>query len=714
MKLRILTAALAAASAPGLASAQQDAGEEGPTIVNAERLSGRPDREIFLEGDVEVERGPSTVFADEATYDIVEDEVHAIGNIRLLRNGDTYTGEELRMRIAAGKGYVSNPTYILQRNGARGEAQRIDFHNQEEATVYQGTYSTCEGPDPDWYLKSSRLALDREGDEGIGYGTLIYFKNVPILGMPVMSFPLSDERKSGFLPPTIGTTNRGGFEVSVPYYLNIAPNRDLTLYPTLYARRGVQLGAEARYLAQTYSGQTHVEGLPNDRQTGTSRYALSSTHNQRFGSRWNFAWNINHASDDEYPSDFARTPTAASQRLLLRDMSLSYSADFWSVTGRASGYQVLQDPLAPIGRQYDRLPQLNFYAGRSNLDGADWRIDSEYTRFWHPTQVRGDRFVFNPSISYPILRPAYFLTPRLAVHATNYELETPGITGPGRNTSLSRVLPTFSLDGGLVFEREAGFFGEDMTQTLEPRLFYVYTPYEDQRAFPVFDSGEADVSLAQLFSENRFVGNDRIADANHLTAAVVSRYLQQDGAERLRMVIAQRYYIRPQRVTLSGSLNEGRSDILLLTHGHITPTVSIEGNVQYSQSLGAMRRANYGVRWNPAPRRVLNVQYRRDRAPVNDLEQIDVSTQWPFAARWYGVARVNYSLPDKRIAESLFGVEYKADCWVFRVVAQRTPTATREATSSIFLQLELTGLTRLGSNPLEALRNNIPGYQMVN
>lgn len=710
---RILTAALTVATVPATASAQLfDTAPEFPTIIDAERMTGRPDREIFLEGDVEVQRGPNTVFADEATYDVVGDEVHATGQIRLLRNGDTYTGEELRMRIGAGQGFVSQPTYQLVRNNGRGSAARIDFESQDRAVVHQGTYSTCEGPDPDWYLKSSRLGLDREADEGIGYGTLIYFKGVPIMGAPLMSFPLSDARKSGALAPTIGTTNRGGFEVGVPYYFNIAPNRDLTLYPKLYARRGFQLGVEGRYLEDTYHGQTYVEGLPSDREAGgKGRFSLSSTHYQTFGERWGFSWNLNHASDDEYPTDFARTSTAASQRLLIRDVNLTYAGGFWGMNARASNYQVLQDPLAPITRPYDRLPQISLYAARNNVAGFDWRVDSELTSFWHPTDVKGERLVLNPSISYPILHPSYFLTPRLSLHASSYRLDRPNAQG---KTSLSRVLPTLSLDGGLVFERDTTFFGNEAVQTLEPRLFYVYTPYRDQSAFPNFDSGEADISLSQLFSENRFVGSDRIADANHLTAALISRYLDPNGAERLRMVLAQRYYMTEQRVTLGTGQNSGRSDILLQTYGKVSPTIALEANVQYSQTRGEVQRANYGVSWNPGPRRVLNVHYRQDRAALPLLKQIDVSTQWPFAQRWYGVARLNYSLPDKRLAETLLGVEYKADCWVFRVVAQRTPTAAREVASSIFFQLELTGLTRLGSNPLEALRTNIPGYQMVN
>lgn len=711
--LRILAAFVAATSMQPHAFAQDaksKADEKDlPATISAERMSGRPDREIVLERDVEIIRGPTTINADKATYRIVEDEVEAVGNIRMRRFGDTYTGDELKLRIEATEGYVLRPTYHLERNNAQGKADRIDFEGEDRATVIEGSYSTCEGPDPDWYLKSSKLNLDAGRDEGIAHKTLVYFKGVPILAAPAMSFPLSDARKTGFLPPTIGTTNRGGLEVTLPYYLNIAPNRDLTLYPKVYARRGLQLGADARYLGEGYFGQTKVEALYNDQQTKTNRYAISSTHNQALAPGLNYAWNINSASDDEYPTDFSRTITASSQRLLLRDMSLTYGSTYWNTIARVSNYQVLQDPIAPIVRPYDRLPQLTFHAGRQDVGGFDWDVDSELTRFWHPDLLRGDRFLLNPRISYPIIRPGYFITPKLSMHATRYSLDDrPGVT----TTSLSRSLPTVSLDSGLVFERDARFFGNTMTQTLEPRLFYVYTPYRDQSAFPNFDTAEADLSFAQLFSENRFIGNDRISDANQLTAAMISRYIEPSGAERMRFALGQRFYFTEQRVSLGGARNESRSDLLLSAYGRLTPAVSVEGNVQYSQTLHSMSRANYGARWQPAPMRVLNLQYRRDR--VNNLEQVDVSGQWPFANRWYGVARVNYSLPDSKIAEGLLGFEYKADCWVFRMVGQRTPTAAGQVTSALFFQLELNGLTRLGSNPLDALRANIPGYQLVN
>ena len=717
----VLTVVISAASLPGIVAAQTDStpsktdDQDAPTTLEAEQMTGRPDREVILERNVEIIRGGTSINADKATYNIVEDEVEATGNIRIKQFGDRYTGDDLKIKMDTGEGYVSHPTYRLEANNAQGKAERIDFETQNRSKVTEGTYSTCEGPDPDWYLQSSKLNLDKDRDFGTASKAIVYFKGVPILATPYMSFPLSDARKSGVLPPTIGTTSKGGMEILLPYYFNIAPSRDLTLYPKIISRRGLQLGAQGRYLGETYSGETRAEGLINDRVTGTKRYAISSTHSQRLAPNLTFSSDLNHASDDDYPNDFPSTITAASQRLLLRDMVLNYSGSFWNAAARASNYQVLQDPISPIGRPYDRLPQLTFQAGRQNVKGFDWSVASEFTRFYHPTSVRGDRFVVNPRISYPIINPGYFLTPSVSMHATTYSLDK---VGPGSSSSISRVLPTLSVDSGLIFERDTSFLGNPATQTLEPRLFYVYTPYRDQTLFPNFDTGLSDFNFSQIFSENRFSGHDRISDANQLTAALVSRYMDASGAERLRIAVAQRFNANQPRVALSTFGEVSRSDLLASISGQLTSTLSSEANMQYSQSLGRLVRANYGVRWQPKAKHVLNLAYRQDTREelgrLDRLKQFEVSGQWPITNRWYGVSRVNYSIRDHKVAESLLGLEYKADCWIFRVVAQRVPTATSVATSSIFVQLELNGLSKIGSDPIEALKKNVPGYQMIN
>ena len=713
--VRLLTVAITAASMPVYAAAQTASKRphddpNAPTNLGAERMTGRPDREVILERDAEVTRGGTTLNADTATYDIVDDRVKASGNVRLKRFGDSYTGDEMDLKLDTGEGYVEHPTYRLGIRNAQGKADRIDFESRDNAVVQNGTYSTCEGPDPQWYLKASTMNLDTGRDIGTASRAIVYFKGVPLFGSPYLTFPLSDARKSGFLAPTIGASNKGGLEISTPYYFNIAPNRDLTLYPRLISQRGMQLGAQARYIGDGYSGRTRVEGILNDRMTGESRGAISAIHTQTLAPGLTFNANVNAASDDQYPNDFPASITNSRERLLLRDLSLTYGQKYWTAIARTSNYQVLQDPLAPIGRPYDRLPQLSLTAARQEVGGFDFSVLSDFTRFYHPDLVRGDRTVINPRVSYPIIAPGYFVTPSVSVNASSYNLSN---VAAGEPTNLTRTLPTFSVDSGLIFERDASFLGRAATQTLEPRLFYVYTPFKDQSKFPVFDTALAEFNFSQIFSENRYVGNDRISDANQLTAAVVSRFIEENGVERMRMALGQRFYFNEQQVTNAGAaVAENKSDLLAAVSGQVTQALALDAGVQYSQSLRKTNAASFGVRWRPAPQQVFNLQYRKDVPTGVDL--IDFSTQWPLAKRLYGVARVNYSMLDKRVSESLFGLEYKDDCWVFRVVAQRTPTATNVATSSLFFQLQLNGLSSLGSNPLQALRRNVPGYTPVN
>lgn len=719
-----LTAIVTAAAVPAHAqTAPKQARTDDPNApitVEAEQITGRPDREVNLARDVEITRGETRIRADSACYRQVEDEVSARGNVFMQRFGDRYKGDELQLNLSSGKGYVLRPEYELEMNNAQGGAERMDFISEDEALVTNGTYSTCEGLEPDWYLKASTLRLDAGRDVGVAGGTVVYFKGVPILGTPALSFSLSGARRSGWLPPSVGFGSKGSAELMVPYYFNIAPNRDLTLYPRLMLDRGLQMGATGRYIGQTgagwYGGETHVELLLNDRETKTDRWLVNTNHSQAIAPGLSYGWNVRAASDDEYPSDFSKSVSTSAERQLLREIRTDYVSQYWSLNARVQNYQILQDPAAAtdpaltVIRPYDRLPQINFHAGRYDVAGFDWALDAELVRFSHPDFQTGNRAVAIPQVSYPFIRPGYFVTPKVMLHASQYEIDNPD--GPA--TSVSRTLPTFSLDSGLVFEREARLLGRAMTQTLEPRLFYVYTPFEDQSRIPLFDTAEAGFNFAQIFTENRFIGADRVADANQLTAAVTSRFIEENGAERLRLAIGQRYYFSDQRVRLGPSEPRGerRSDLLLGATGRIADDWSFDGAVQYDASASRTFSSNYGVQWRPGDKKVVNAEYRYLR---DAFKNVDLSSQWPLSMRWYGVGRVSYSLSDRKILESLVGLEYRADCWVFRMGAQRFVTTLRNTSTPIFFQLELNGLSRLGvGNPLESFYRSIPGYTRLN
>ncbi len=720
---------------------------DAPTNVEAEQMTGRPDRLINLDNDVDLTRGRTDVQSNKATYRIIENEVEAHGCVRMNRYGDKYTGDDLRLNMDSGQGFLTKPTYHFQTNDGHGSADRIDFIDEDKATVVKGTYTTCSSTKPDWYIKSSTLDIDSGIGEGVAHNGVLYFKNVPILGASSISFPLSNDRQSGVLPPTLGSTNNGGLEFNFPYYFNIAPNRDLVLYPNIITQRGLQIGADAGYLGDGYSGQTKGEFLHDDMLTKTNRYAVQSIHSQTLAPGLTMGWNVNFASDHNYPDDFPRSITQSSTRLLNREFGLNYSGSFCNVVALASRYQVLQDfnsnNQQTISRPYDRLPQITLTAAKPDIYGFDWTVNAQYARFWNSQYdfhtvigisqasstlmpLGGERIYINQQLSYPIIHPGYFIKPKIQLDATSYNITpnklgvpnvptAPGITVLGSN--FNRVLPTFSLDAGLTFERNTTFWGKPIIQTLEPRMFYVRTPYHDQTQFPLFDSGAADFNFAQIFTENRYSGHDRISDANHLAVAMILRFIEESGQERLRFGIGQRLYFTQPRVALGPTDTTNRSNFLLSAGGQVTQSLSLDNTIQYSQSNSQWIRASSTIKWQPGPKKVINFSYQLDHTntdPLNRyLKQFDLSAQWPLSRRWYGVGSVSYFFQEKTIGQNLLGLEYKADCWVFRVVGQRKSSSTR-ATTGIFLQLELNGLSSIGSNPTKALRSSVPGYQNIN
>ena len=694
---------------------------DAATDMRAEQLTGRPDREVQLEGNVEIKRGITSIDADRVKYHIIDDRVEAVGNVLVQKAGSRFEGNELRLKLDTGVGYMDSLVYKLLQRNAQGRAARIDFESEDQATISSGYYTTCNGPDPDWYLRTGKLTLDEGAGVGYARNAVLVFKGVPVAGAPSISFPLTDERVSGFLAPTIASSTSSGLQITTPYFWNIAPNRDVTIFPRYIAQRGLMLGADVRYLEREFAGETRFEFMDDAKLPGQMRYGFSSRHNQVLAPGLTLATDLNGASDDFYARDFPLSHVWArpglNRRLLNQSVALSYGAADWNGAVRLIDYQVLQDPRAPIGIPYARMPQVNVNNFQYTDSGLDLTMNSEYTRFVHPTSVQGDRLVFNPRATYNAWqRPGYFIRPSVSLHGTLYNLDK----ADASMTAPARWLPSFSLDSGLIFEREATFFNREAIQTLEPRAFYTYTPYKEQTSilYPRFDTSESDLNYAQIFRENRFVGHDRIGDSNQLTLAVTSRFLETSGAERLRLAVARRLNLTDPKVTLDQDVTAktAAEDILLLLSGRVTRELRLDANLQYDQTAKDVNRMNVGAFWQPGPMKVVNAQYRRDSRnipgyPFTNFELVDLSGQWPLSQRWYGVGRINYLLDEKRPGQSLIGVEYLADCWIFRMVAQRIPTAAGLATTHIFMQLEFNGLAMLGSSPMNALRGSVPGYQ---
>lgn len=677
--------------------------ESTPMFIEADRIQGHHDKELECFGDVRMRKLNESLFADYLLYNQETDEIFAKGNVRLKEKNDVMTGPELKLQMEDKRGYMETPHFELTENNARCDADKLLFEGKDQYRLKNVLYTTCPIGRDDWFLDVSDLELDRTAQVGTAHHAFIKFKGVPLLYTPWMDFPLSSQRKSGFLAPSVGTTNKSGGEITLPYYWNIAPNRDATISPRLMTRRGLQLINEFRYLEPAYNGEAHLEILPNDNITHTNRSFFSLLHNQALLPGLSGTLNLQKVSDDIYFSDLSTTVAATSQTFLPREGALIYTQPLWNITTRVQNYQTL----GAVSPPYFRTPQIVLNASKPNVDGFDLALTTEYVHFGHPTLVDGQRLMLNPSVTYAMHDVYGYFIPKASLHITHYGLASTTLP------DTTRTLPVFSADSGLYFERDTSIFGDTFLHTLEPRLYYVYVPYKDQSQIPIFDSGEAALSFAQIFSENQFSGIDRINDANQITAAVTSRLVEpKTGIERLRATIGQRFYFKDQQVTLSTpARTRNYSDLLLALGGQITSAWFTDSLIQYNPEFNRMENATLSGRYQPRPGSILNLAYRYNR---DALRHIDASAQWPLAGRWYGVGRFDYSLRDRIAVEALGGLEYNAGCWMLRAVVQRLASGTAQATNAIFLQLELNGVSKIGSNPLDLLRQNISGYTKLN
>lgn len=697
-----------------------DSPDSGTLFLRADRMEGTRER-VEASGSVELRARRETVLADYLSYDFGTQTIHGRGAVTLRQGNDFVTGPELTYKRDTETGTFESPRFAIGENNARGDADRLTFLGPNLFEVLRGRVTTCTAPREDWFLRAERIEIDTEKKIGVARDARLDFMGVPILYSPWLEFPLSNERKSGFLTPTFGSSGVRGIDVAVPYYFNLAPNYDATVTPRLMTKRGLQIGGEFRYLfdaaSMPFQGQAYAEVLPEDRQTETTRWLYSWRHNHQLAPWLGAYFNLNKVSDDKYFVDLSERIAITSQSVLVREGGLAATFGPLSVLARVEKFQTLQDPNAPITPPYNRLPQV--LARLQEVERGELAFSGlgEYARFEREGAdlPEGTRAILYPQVEWRRDGPAWFLAARGSVHARRYDLER----GQG---SRDVVVPIASLDGGLVFERDLSAFGGRFIQTLEPRAFYVYVPYRNQSDLPVFDTALDDFSFSQLFLENRYVGHDRFGDANQLTVAVTSRLLDPNGSERMRFAVGQRFYFSAQRVTLPSEIprSSSTSDVLVASEGRLSEAWLVNGLVQMNLDTGAAERFNVGARWTPEPGKAIAASYRYTgrlldpTGRVDSLKQFDIATQWPITPQWTLLARWNYSIVQSKTLEGLIGFEYNADCWVLRAVLHRLTTTTQQASTSVYVQLELTGLARLGTSPLDLLRRSVPGFLRSN
>jgi LPS-assembly protein len=629
-----------------------------------------------------------------------------------VRGGVRYEDPVLRARGGAGRysptggASFEGATFELPDRPARGEARSMALDTAGRLSLEDVWFSTCPVETPDWRIRARSIDIDLNARNGSGRDAAVEFKGVPLLYLPYISFPVGDQRKSGFLFPYVGHSNRGGLQLTVPYYLDIAPNLDLTLEPTWYGRRGLDLGGEFRYLTRRQRGDLRVNYLPGDDLYGNDRNWVRLRHRADLPAGWRVTLDAQNVSDAEYFEDFAQGREGASTAFLERIAQISYRDENWRLSGEFQQYQTIDRALAAADRPYARVPRL-LASGRS-FAGPGGRIaygiDAELVNFERDTGVTGWRVDAAPTLGLELAGAGYFIRPSAGYRYTQYDLSR---TTRGADASPSRSLPFAALDAGLLLERTT----TARRVTLEPRLLYLWTPFREQSQLPVFDTAIPDLNFVQLFSTNRYVGADRVSDANQVSFGVTANLFEgRSGTRYLSATLGQAYYFSDPRVTLPDEPRRRANTSDLVAQLALTAyrDWTMDLGVQWNAQAGARERAQIRIQYRPEPDRALNLAYRFQRGR---LEQGEASGAWPIGKRWNLFARAVYDLQESNSLERFAGLEYRACCWRVRAVARRfVSSRTGRQDTGIYVQLELNGLSSVGSGADTFLEQAIRGY----
>jgi LPS-assembly protein len=665
-------------------------------------------------GNVEMHQGDRTVKADCLEYNSKDQSAK-------LQGGVEYSDPILKVQGNSG---TYSPTlgadfegtrFELPERNARGSARTMSVDVNGKATLEGVSFTTCPVNQVDWQIEFDKLELDTQARNGVGRGTKVEFKGVPILYAPWLTFPLGPQRKSGFLFPNIGYSSRNGAVFEVPYYWDIRPNLDFKAEPIYYSKRGIDLAGTFRYLTRRQSGSLDFSYLPNDQdylpdQAGVDRdrYRFTWKHLAELPGEWRVHVDATDVSDTSYFEDFARGPEGTSVAFAERLAEITYRDEHFNVRGQLQDFQVIDDELTNEERPYSSAPRL-LASGDwdKGLGAIDYGFDSELVNFQRNHGVTGWRLDVAPRAGLDWSAPGFFVRPSIGYRYTEYSLEN---EDPGADRSPTRSLPFATLDAGMMFERDSGSHGQRRL-TLEPRALYLYTPFRDQSQLPLFDTGLPDLNLVQLFRTNRYVGADRVNDANQISFGLTSRLLNSaSGAQYLSVSLGQAYYFEKPRVVLPDEPPATRdtSDFIAQVSLTAYKNWNFDAGVQWNPEDQTSQRTQFRLQYRPDGESVVNVGYRFIR---DSIEQLDTSVAWPVSKRWNVYGRYVYSLLDSKTLDQFAGFEFKACCYKIRAVARRSVSNRDGSSESEFLlTLELNGLAGVGTADDAFLEHAIRGY----
>lgn len=733
-------------------------------------------RKSTLSGHVEIQQGDKIVdaqtaylYRDSTTNQLSK--IEFLGEVHYQEPGRLMIARHVTMNPQDKSGEVVDVIYRFHTDRlsaflpAWGRASLIKRFPNKNYLLKEATYTTCSPQDKSWDVTAKTITLNDATATGVAKNAIIRMREWPVLYTPYFSFPTNNERKSGFLLPVIGYSNVSGLDLGVPYYWNMAPNYDMTIVPHLYSERGVMLGGEFRFLTEKSSGVVNGSFLPGDKthqqfirgneQTypilqgeSSNRWAVGINEQTNFTDHLSFHALAEQVSDNYYLQDFSSNLAQITQRQLVRQADVTYTTDHWVLRSMVQSYQTLQPVNEPlISSIYERLPQLMAHGSYYDLPlSMHFSIDGQYDQFHWPSHYwdnaitpEGPRFYANPVVSMPLTKPWGFITPAIEWVGTQYQVDNRGMI-PNQDYTLS--LSRFSADSGLFFEREA--MHGSYLQTLEPRLFYLNVPYQDQDSFPIYDSANMIFNKDQLFRTNRFSGFDRIGDANQLTYALTSRWLTNgSGMEKASLSLGQIRYFSQRRVQLCHSITGSCSENPLAL-GNLSSTYDwspiasrlgyrlnsfwgVNGDYIWDPATRATNNADFNLHFNPFPKAIFSAGYSylvngditsvRNNAGQNKaLNQGLFAYAWPLTEKWSTLGAYSQNISKNYSMMSLLGLQYDSCCWAMRFMGGRTFKSLNSSfepqyNNNVYFQILLKGLGSVAtSDPYNMLSTYIPGY----
>jgi LPS-assembly protein len=672
-----------------------------PVIIFARELDASDKKTGEARGNVELYRADQYLATERILYEPEQEHVTLPEPVSYGDHQVWIKGKQAEYSFLEESGSFTMVDYGLTGSSANGTADIIELEGGHTSHLRNIDYTTCPGERPDWLLLARELELRHEEGIGIARGAKLKFKGIPILYAPWFTFPIDERRKTGFLYPSFGNTNDNGFEFGIPFYWNIAANHDATIEPHYFTSRGFMLFAQYRFLTRRSSGMLETDWMPNDSKTDESRYHNRFVHSWRPWQRWRTDLVLDRVSDDQYFQDFGGSLFQTSRQFLRSFGALNGVGRYWTFEIMADDFQVIDEAVRPQNEPYRRVPRLGFWFDRPfGSSGFGASLESELVYFDRDFGTTGARLDLYPNLYWDRYSPWGFIKPTLGYRYTSYNLDNmlvPGNDSPERSTAIA------SLDAGLFFDR-TGASGN--SQTLEPRLYYLYVPYDDQDDLPDFDTGEFTFGFSQLFNTNRFAGADRQGDANQLSLALTTRSLSAStGQERWSFSIGQIIYFEPQRVRLNknSELADDLSPFIAEFTWQPFNRFSARAGVQWNWERSRLDVGSFGVRYtgDRGERVGFEYRYRRER-----VDQFDFRIFWPINERWRVLSRVNYSFADDDMLEAQAGVEYESCCWAARLVLRRyLKNRDGDYRDGIFFELNLKGLASLGTRAQDLFRD---------